>query len=384
MLTKAAENFTCFECLAEPRRTSGNFQHELIDIVVLSVCATICYCETWDEIEDFGDERIDWLRKYLTLSNGIPGHDTIARVMSRLDTAEFFQCLQAWIDHLQMDLRGKGVHIDGKTLRRSFDHDSNLKALHMVSAWVDEESVCLGQIATDQKSNEITAVPLLLDLIKIKGAVVTLDAMGCQQKIVAKIVDKKADYVVTVKKNQPRLHDLIADQFIEFFENDEVDRKFRSNRKRSVSRGRKTERLITVAPVPKTIKTCGKWKGIQTIGMVYRHREPIRGDNPRATRETDHVTYFISSLPPTARLVAKYVDKHWSVENSLHWTLDVTFTEDSSRIRKDAAPAIMGSLRRFALSLLRRDTSMPKTSIKRKRKRAAMNTDKLEAVLFGL
>ena len=383
MLTQPAENFTCFESLAEPRRTSGNFQHELIDIVVLSVCATICYCETWDEIEDFGNERIGWLKKYLSLPNGIPGHDTIARVMSRLDTAEFFQCLQAWIDRLQLDLRGKGIHIDGKTLRHSFDHDSNLKALHMVSAWVDEASVCLGQIATAQKSNEITAVPLLLDLIQIKGAVVTLDAMNCQQKTVEKIVDKKADYVVTVKKNQPKLHDLIADQFIEYFNNDETDRKFRSNRKRSVSRGRKAERVVTVAPVPPEVKASGKWKGIKSIGMVYRHREPIRPDNPRAIRETDHVTYFISSLPPTAKVIAKYVDKHWSVENALHWTLDVTFTEDSSRIRKGAAPAIMASLRRFALSLLRRDTSMPKTSIKRKRKRAAMNTDNLEAVLFG-
>ncbi len=167
-------------------------------------------------------------------------------------------------------------------------------------------------------------------MINIKGTVVTLDAMSCQQKIVEKIVDQKADYVITyvitVKKNQP---------------------------------------------------------GIKSIGMVYRHREPVNDKNPRAVPETDHVTHFISSLPPTAKLVAKYVDKHWSVENSLHWTPDVTFTEDSSRIRKGSAPAIMASLRRFALSLLRRDTSMPKTSIKRKRKRAAMNSDNLEAVLFG-
>lgn len=381
MLTRLAENFTCFESLTDPRRPAGNLRHNLLDIIVLALCGTICFCDTWDEIEDFGNERIDWLKKYLTLENGIAGHDTIARVMSRLDTAEFFRCLQAWIDGLQLDLKGRGIHVDGKTARRSFDHDSNLKSLHMVSAWVDELSVCLGQLATDQKSNEITAIPLLLELLHIKGGVVTLDAMGCQEKIVKQIVASEADYVVTVRDNQPTLHREIVDAFVAQIDNPTPD--FRSHSQKSVSRGRKVERVVKVGPVPQSIKDLNKWAGIKTIGMVYRHREPVNGDNPRAIKETDRVTYFISSLRPTASLLARYVHKHWSVENSLHWTLDVTFTDDRSRIRKGTAPAIMSSLRRFAISLLRRDTSMPKTSIKRKRKRAAMNINNLEAVLFG-
>ncbi len=283
---------------------------------------------------------------------------------------------------MKIDLRGKGIHVDGKTARRSFDSDSNLKALHMISAWVDEESLCLGQLATDQKSNEITAVPMLLELLQIKGGVVTLDALNCQQKTVQQIVDQEADYVITVKANQPKLFEAILDQFIEFDDNDGKDRRFRSRRKNVKSRGRVTDQRITVAPVSAAIKAAGKWAGIKSVVRVERHREAVNPDNPRAISTTDGVTFFISSLPPTASLVAKYIDKHWAVENSLHWTLDVTFTEDRSRVRKANAPAIMGSLRRFVLSLLKRDTSMPKTSLKRKRLRAGLNTDNLEAILF--
>lgn len=383
MLTDACVNFTCFESLPEPRRLGGNLRHDLLDIIVLALCGTICYCETWEDIEDFGHEREEWLRKYLTLENGIPGHDTIARVISRLDPAMFFECLQQWIGSLKLDLRGKGIHVDGKTARRSFDGNSNLQAMHMVSAWVDEESICLGQLATDQKSNEITAVPMLLELLEIKGAVVTLDALNCQQKTVQQIVDREADYVIAAKANQPKLFEAVLDQFIEFDDKDQRDRRFRSVRKTTRSRGRETQRTITVAPVSEEIIATGKWAGIKSVIRVTRQREAVNADNPRAIAETHSVAFFISSLPPTASLVAKYIDKHWTVENSLHWTLDVTFTEDKSRVSKGSAPAIMGSLRRFALSLLKRDTSMPKTSLKRKRLRAALNTDNLEAVLFG-
>jgi len=382
MLTKPCATFSCFESLVDPRRTSANFRHDLIDIMVLALCGTVCYCETWEELEDFGKEREDWLRKYLSLNNGIPSHDTIARVIARLEPSAFLGCLQQWIDGLCLDLAGKGIHVDGKTMRHSFDGTNNLKALHMVSAWVDDLNLCLGQVATDQKSNEITAVPALLELLEIKGAVVTLDAMNCQQKTVEQIVDQEADYVITVKDNQPTLHEEVRQQFVEYFEGDEQDRRFRRHRRKARSRGRKTEEMVIVAPVPESIRAMGKWKGIQSIGMVHRHREPVNPENPRAIPESDHVTFFISSLRPTASLIAKHVSKHWTVENSLHWTLDVTFTEDRSRVRKGAAPAILGSLRRFVLSLLKMDTSMPNTSLKRKRLRAALNTDNLEAVLF--
>jgi len=189
--------------------------------------------------------------------------------------------------------------------------------------------------------------------------------------------------VITVKGNQPALHEAIVQTLMDYQEDDLRDPRVRSNRQQKRSRGRQTDQTVIVAPVPKAIKDTGKWEGIQSIGMVYRHREAIHPDRQRAIEESDHVTYFISSLRPTASLIAKYVGKHSTVENSLHWTLDVTFTENQSRVRKGISPAIMAGLRRFVLSLLKRDTSMPKTSLKRKRLRSALNTDTLETVLFG-
>ena len=384
MLTNDRAIFTLFDRLPEPRRTCANFRYPLNEIVVIALCATIANCETWDEIEDFGNERIDWFKQYLDLEHGVPSHDTIGRVISLLDTAKFFECLQDWVTQLQLDLKGRGIHIDGKAARRSFDQASNKKPLHMVSAWVDEHKVCLGQLATEEKSNEITAIPMLLDLLNIKGAVVTLDAMGCQEKITEAIIAKEADYVITAKDNQPRLVAAIARQFSEYEDRDNQDREVRTARKKTRSRGRIQEQVVTVAPVPDSIKAMNKWQGIKTIGMVYRHREAINKNNPRAIKESDNVTYFISSLPPTASKVIQYVNKHWTVENSLHWSLDVTFTEDQSRIRKGSSPEIMASLRRFVITLLKRDTSMPKKSMKRKRKVAALNSAALEAILFGV
>ena len=384
MFTNDPVIFSLFDQLPDPRRTSANFKYPLKEIILIALCATIANCETWEEIVDFGVERREWFEQFLELKNGIPSHDTFGRVIAALDTAKFFECLQGWVTQLQLDMQGKGIHIDGKTARHSFDNASNKQALHMVSAWVDEHKVCLGQVATDAKSNEITAIPMLLDLLNIKGAVVTLDAMGCQEKITKAIIEKEADYVITAKDNQPSLVKAIATQFSIYEDNDYKDREVRSAKSLSRSRGRIQERVVTVAPVPESIKAMKKFAGIKSIGMVYRHREPVNPDNPRAIKVSDTVTYFISSLPPTASLIAKHVNKHWTVENSLHWSLDVTFTEDKSRIRKGFAPEIMASLKRFVITLLKRDTSMPKKSMKRKRKVAAMNSDSLEAILFGI
>ena len=194
--------FSTFENLPDPRVDGGNKRHSLVEIVIVTLCATICGAESWTDVERFGEKKIEWFKKFLKLENGIPSHDTIGRVFAALDTAAFNVCLQDWIEHLQLELRGQGVHIDGKTVRHSFDAATNRKALHLVSAWADGLSICLGQVATDEKSNEITAVPMLLELLEIRGAVITLDAMNCQRKTVAKIRDKQADYVITVKKNQ--------------------------------------------------------------------------------------------------------------------------------------------------------------------------------------
>ena len=372
------------QSLPDPRSDGGNKQHSLYEIVVITLCATICGAESWTDVERFGWEKIDWFKSFLHLENDIPSHDTIGRVFAALDTAAFNVCLQDWIEHLQLELQGQGIHVDGKTVRHSFDAATNRKALHLVSAWADGLSICLGQVATDEKSNEITAVPMLLELIEIRGAVVTLDAMNCQRKTVAKIRDKQADYLITVKKNQEGLHELIEKAFLEFGEDDFKSRQCRSCQTERTTRGRIEQRTVTVAAAPRSLKQSGRWADIATIGMVYRHREPNpKSESSKPIKESDHVTFFISSLPPKAKLVASYVNKHWTVENRLHWTLDVTFTEDASRIRKGNGQEVMGGFRRLALSILQRDTSLKKESIRGKRLIAGWNNNALSAIIAG-
>lgn len=384
MLTAAPVIFTTFENLPDPRADGGNKQHSLYEIVVVTLCATICGAETWADVERFGWEKIDWFKSFLKLQNDIPSHDTIGRVFAALDTAAFNVCLQDWIEHLQLDLQGQGVHIDGKTVRRSFDAATNRKALHLVSAWADGLSLCLGQVATDEKSNEITAVPMLLELIEVGGAVVTLDAMNCQRKTVAKIRDKQADYLITVKKNQEALFQEIEKAFLEFGEDNFKSRRSRSHTTTRKTRGRIEERTVTVAAAPGSLKKSGRWADIATIGMVYRHREvDPESTSKKPVKESDYVTYFISSLPPKAKLVESYVSKHWTVENRLHWTLDVTFTEDASRIRKGNGQEIMGGFRRLALSILKRDTSLKNESIRGKRLIAGWNNQTLTGIIAG-
>ena len=384
MLTNLPEIFTLFEDLTDPRADSPNKQHKLVDIIFIALCATIAGCNTYNEIELFARDRFKWFAKYLELPGGIPSHDTIRRVLLALDTHQFQVCLNKWIEHLRLDLDGCGVHIDGKTLRGSFDSASNKKALHMVSAWCSEHSVCLGQVATDKKSNEITAVPMLLELLNIKGAVVTLDAMHCQRQTVAKIRDKEAHYLVTVKANQGNLHETIRSEFEKYGEDNYQSPKCRTYRNKIQSRGRIEERIVTVAAAPRWLKETGDWADIKTIGMVYRHREEAPDSCCRKPlEETERVTFFISSLPLAAKKIAKYVRDHWSVENSLHWTLDVTFSEDKSRIRAGNAPEVLAIMRRIALTLIKRDTLLFDASLRVKKAQASWSTDSLEAVLTG-
>jgi predicted transposase YbfD/YdcC len=384
MFTKLPVVFTVFENLPDPRVEGGNKKHKLFEIVFITLCATICGAEAWTDVERFAREKMDWLKKFLPLEHGIPSHDTIGRVFAALDTAAFNVCLQDWVEHLQLDLRGQGIHVDGKTVRHSFDAATNRQALHLVSAWADRLSICLGQIATAEKSNEITAVPMLLDLLEIRDAVITLDAMNCQRKTVAKIRDKGADYVITVKRNQKSLFNEIEQTFSQFGEDNYKSSKCRSHRVARKNRGRNEERTVIVTAAPRALKASGRWAGIQTIGMVRRQRESAApGDHKKPISKSDHVTYFISSLAPKAKLVSKYVHQHWTVENSLHWTLDVTFTEDASRIRKGNGQEVMGNFRRLALSLLKRDTSLKKQSIRGKRLIAGWNNTALEAIIAG-
>lgn len=360
-----------FAKLTDPRVERTKL-HSLLDMVFIALCATICGAEGWADVERFGKSKRDWFARFLALENGIPSHDTFGRVFARLDTQEFQTCVHNWLLNLGLLLKDQGISIDGKTLRRSFDTATGKSALHVVSAWASQLRICLGQVAVDGKSNEITAVPKLLELLELTGAVVTLDAMHCQKDTTAAIRAKKADYVITVKANQPKLHDAVQQFFLDAANQDYQGVRIHKTTERN--RGRLERREMYVAPAPAELTESGEWVGLRSIGMIYRYRDD--------GQESHAVTFFISSLPPRVKRIARHVRGHWGVENSLHWVLDVTFAEDDSRIRKDNGPEIAGIFRRLALSVLQQDTSL-KSSIRGKRLQAGWNEDILERILCG-
>lgn len=371
-MTSVAAIFDHFETLTDPR-IDRNKWHLLHEMVVVALCAVICGADGWADVERFGNAKLKWFRCFLKLENGIASHDTFGRVFARLDTNEFLGCLQAWVQHFQSALREQGIAIDGKTMRRSFDRATGQSALHVVSAWATDLRVCLGQVAVDDKSNEITAVPRLLELLELSGAVVTLDAMHCQKETAAAIRSQDADYLLTVKGNQSTLYHELLDRFLEYGVQDYQVRGLRRHTTVERSHGRDERREYYVAPAPPHLKAT--WKDIQTIGMVYRERK--EGDNIHT-----ETMFFISSLPPRVRKLAKHLRGHWGIENSLHWVLDVTFREDDSRIRKGNGPEIASMFRKLALNILQRDTTL-KSSIRGKRLQAGWNNDVLESILAG-
>jgi predicted transposase YbfD/YdcC len=363
-----------FDELTDPRLERTRL-HALTDLIAIALCAAICGAAGWADVERFGRMKRDWFAKFLELPNGIPSHDTFGRVFSRLDTAEFLECLQRWVRSLNQSLQGQGVRIDGKTLRHSFDTASGKSALHPVNAWADDLRLCLGQVAVDDQSHEITAVPKLLELLELTGAVVTLDAMPCQIETAKALRAKGADYVLTVNGNQPTLRDQIQPLFVDAGERDDDVPGLGRHVTTEQSHGRCERREYYVLPAPQELRETGPWADLASVGMIYRHRE-------RRGKETDEVVFFISSLPPAVRKLAQHLRGHWSVENRLHWSLDVTLTEDASRIRSGSAPEIAAIFRRLALSILQQDTSL-KSSIRGKRLQAGWNNDVLEAILTG-
>lgn len=367
------EFLTHFVDLTDPRLDRGN-NHQLPDLIALALCGTICGANTWADVERFARAHLDWFEQFLELPFGVPSHDTFGRLFARLDTTEFQQCLGKWVEELQFQLKGQTVAIDGKTLRGSHDHSSAQKALHVVNAWANHVNFCLGQITVDGKSNEIPAVQELLDVLNLKGAVVTADAMHCQKKTAKKIIEKEADYILQVKGNQKKLYKTIIDEFQRHGETSYSDRRVRQSSTSERNRQRKETRTCMVAPAPALLKK--KWPGLKTIGLILRKRENHDGT------ESEEISYFISSLPPRVREHARHVRNHWSVENSLHHTLDVTFTEDASRIRKGNGPDITAAFRRLALSILKSDTTVD-DNIRGKRLLAGWNLDNLKGILLG-
>jgi len=365
--------FTPFESLTDPRieRTRA---HDLFELVVVALCGTLAGADAWTDIERFGNERLDWLRTFLKLESGIPSHDTFGRVFAMLDPAELVACVAQWLQDIGRDI-GQHIAIDGKTLRGSADAATGRNPLHLVSAWATEARLTLGQIAVDAKSNEITAIPLLLELLNLQGATVTIDAMGCQKEIAARIVAGGGDYVLALKGNHEHLHQAVAAEFTAAAEADFQVPGLRRHVTVETNRGRRERREYVVLPAPRSLPGFGDWAKLICIGMVLRTTQ-ANG------KETGEVSYFLSSQAAKVKAFAKVVRGHWGIESQLHWVLDVTFAEDASRIRRQNAPQTSGVLRRLAVSILSQDTTV-RDNLRGKRYRACLSTAVLERMLLG-
>lgn len=363
-----------FSMIPDPR-SERKRKHLLMDILTISIGAVICGAEGWVDIYDFGVENEQWLRSYLQLPHGIPSHDTFARVFSILDSETLEKVFIQWTAALQKVTQGQIVAIDGKTLRGSFDKVLGKRGIHLVSAWVVESQIVLGQLKVDEKSNEITAVPKLLDLLNIKGSVVTMDAMGCQTDHTEKIIAKQADYLLSLKGNQGDLHKEVNHYFESLSNEDRKNLSHDFFETTEKGHGRIEIRKYWQTNDIDWIVDKEKWKGLKTVGMVEATR--ILGDKESAEKR-----YFISSLSLNSEKFAGAVRGHWGIENSLHWSLDVGMGEDLSRIRMKNAAENFGVLRRVCLNLLKKEKSR-KRGLKGKSKIASWNKNYLLQVLIA-
>lgn len=362
-----------FSTLTDPRRREGTYP--LINVVTIALCAVIAGADDFVAIAAWGTQKRKWLEGFLDLSDGIPSHDRFNAILGALKPGEFERCLLSWIAALHEITAGQVVAIDGKTLRRSFDAASSKAAIHMVSAWATANHVSLGQVVVDAKSNEITAIPKLLQILELSGCLVTIDAMGCQTEIAQAIVDGGADYVLAVKGNQPTLHQGIVDFFEDQFGDDFARVKVSRHETRERGHGRDEHRSYFVCTVPDNLPDRARWTRLTAIGVAI-------GETVRNGKETAEVRCYILSRKLSAKSFGEAVRSHWAIENRLHWQLDVTFGEDQCRVRKGHADANLSSLRRTALSLLKNNRTS-KVGIKNKRLTAAWNDDYLAEVVFG-
>ena len=361
-----------FAVVGDPR-IERQKKHKLKDILVISLCGMICGLEHWTQMEDFAKTHEDWFREFLELANGIPSHDTIGRVFAALDPDEFEKAFQAWVHDLAGSSAGKHIAIDGKTLRQSFDRATAKSAVHMVSAWVHENHAVFGQVKVDDKSNEITAIPKLLKMLSLDDATITIDAMGCQRKISDQIVKQGGDYVLAVKSNQGSLHEdiqlymdtAIAEGFPAEYDKYETIEK---------GHGRIEKRQCWMTNDVQWLNKQHNWPGLSSVAAVEAQRT-VNGKTSVERR------YFISSHKGRcAQRIATAVRNHWRVENQLHWTLDVCFGEDSSRVRIENAAENLSRMRRIALTLLKQEKTV-KMGVKAKRMKAAYDRKYLLKVL---
>lgn len=371
-----------FESLSDPRH-ERNRKHLLVDIIVIAVCGILCGNDGPTAIHRWATNRREWLSEMLALPNGIPSRDCIRRLLMLLSPQAFQRCFQEWIaaelispaEEDQAASPGKRlIAIDGKTCRGSRDVSAGLGALHIVSAWASEEGIALGQVATEEKSNEITAIPELLRQIELTNSLITIDAMGCQKEIAKEIVNGGGDFVIAVKDNQPTLAQTIEDYFAQHLETDLEDLNYRSYETREQSHGRIDERACYLTAVPKDFPLQQEWPWVKAIG--YSLRVSQQGDKP----ESYEVRYYIASRYLSGKRFSEAVRGHWGIE-SMHWVLDVTFREDDSRTRERTLGNNLSWLRRFAVTLLKRHPI--KDSIRGKMLRCMMNTNFLTQVLTG-
>jgi predicted transposase YbfD/YdcC len=365
-----------FQAIPEYRKNLLNITHKLVDIITISVCGVIAGAEGPSDIFEWAEVHQQKLTKILKLEHGIPSRDTIRRTLEAIKPEIFQQCFLEWLDMYREKNTSEKEHIaiDGKTLRRSHDRNKHLGALHIVSAWSSEQGLSLGQLATEAKSNEITAIPELLDSIDIEGAVVTIDAMGTQVKIAEKIIEKNAGYVLAVKDNQRKLHQAVVKYFQSL---DLSSKKVSRVVEEETSHGRVEHREYFQVMLPENFPESKRWPGIKTIGMVTRtHRKA--GEK----KETTETRYYISSERRNGKEFARYVRKHWGIENSLHWVMDMTFREDESRIRERTIADNLSWIRRFTITLIKQN--LRKGSIVGKRKKAAWSFDFLIELIQGM
>jgi len=362
-----------FTTVTDPRVDRTKL-HLLLDILVMAICAVICGADSWVEMEAYGRAKEKWLRQFLALPNGIPSHDTFARVIARLKPEELQECFLRWMQAVSEVTQGEVVAIDGKTLRRSFDRAVGKSAIHMGSAWASANRVVLGQQKVDEKSNEITAIPALLQLLELKGGIVTIDAMGCQKAIAQTIIKQEADYVLTLKANHGLLYEEVQRFFAWAQQRQFADVPHQYYHTVDGQHGRGEERRYWMVSDLAWLTAKSEWVGLQSLGMVERQRTV-------AGKTTVEVHYYLTSLAGSGQQFGEAVRTHWSVENGLHWVLDVAFQEDQSRIRRDHAAENFAVLRHLALSLLRQEATCTH-GIKVKRLKAALDEDYLTRVLL--
>jgi predicted transposase YbfD/YdcC len=362
-----------FQGLTDPRVVRTR-RHPLINVVFIAVCGVLSGANSFAGIQEFGCDRRSWFALYLDLASGIPSDDTFARVLARLDPAAFEKCLLSWIQAVQEVSDHRLIAIDGKTLRGSYDRGDGKAAIHMVSAWATENKLSLGQVVVDQKSNEITAIPELLRLLEVSGAVVTIDAMGCQKEIADLIRERGGEYVLAVKQNQPTLYEQVEGVINTGLEQDAaaVD----EHQTVEKGHGRHDTRTYVIFPAPESVDPDGEWRDLSAVGMAITESVDSQG------RGRSEVRYYILSVLLSAKEFAGAVRGHWGIENNLHWQLDVSFREDECRVRRDHAPANLSVVRRFALGLLTRETSC-RRGIETKRLKCAASDEYREKVLFN-